>query len=60
MDFFKNRYNLLEWPKKSPHLISIEYLWNHLKREVGKYSLTNIAELKEVVLKVWYKPSPES
>ena len=57
--FFKNGYNLLEWPKKSTDLIPIEHLWDHLKREVKKYSSTNIAELKEVVLKIYSETSPE-
>ena len=37
----------------------IEHLWEHLKREVIKYSPTNIAELKEVVLKILNEISTE-
>ena len=57
MDFFKNRYNLLEWPIQSPYLNIIKHLQYHLKHEVRQYSPINIAELKEVVLKFWNKIS---
>ena len=37
----------------------IEHLWDHSKYEIKKYLFTNIAELKEVVLKIWSETSSE-
>ena len=49
----------MECQSQSTDLNPIEHLWDHLKREVRKYSPTNIAELKEIVLKFWSGISPE-
>ena len=53
VDFFKNSYNSLELPSQSPDLNPTEHLSDHFKHEVIKHSPTNIAELKEMILKIW-------
>jgi transposase len=53
--FQKQDYQVLLWPAQSPDLNPIEHLWNHLKRQLGKYEEppNGILELWERVQKEW-------
>ncbi len=33
----------------------IEHLWDYIKRELKKYTIKNLKELREKVLEIWYK-----
>jgi hypothetical protein len=45
--------NLMEWPAHSPDFNPIEHLWSHIKRELKKYSIKNVSELKTKILEIW-------
>ena len=55
--FQNNNVEVLEWPAQSPDLNPIEYLWQHLKKQLAKYEteLTSMHELWERVEVEWEK-----
>ena len=58
-DFFKKRYNLLDWPSQSPDLNPIEHLWDHVKREVRKRKPATKKQLEDVICGIWHEITPE-
>ena len=51
----------MEWPAQSPDLNPIEHLWEHLKRQLRKYSEPpkGVWELWERTKEEWEKITPE-
>ncbi len=46
---------MMDWPRMSPHLNTIEHLWGILKRKVEERKVSNIHQLRDVVMEVWKK-----
>lgn len=49
------RVQVMEWPSMSPDLNPIEHLWRILKLKVEKHNVSNIHQLRDIVLKEWKK-----
>ena len=43
----------MEWPSISPDLNPIEHLWGILKRKVEVRKVSNIRQLRDVVMEEW-------
>ncbi len=43
----------MDWPRMSPHLNTIEHLWGILKRKVEEHKVSNIHQLRDVVMEEW-------
>ena len=59
--FSENHIQMLDWPAQSPDLNPIEHLWNHLKKQLQKYSSPpkGVWELWERVEMEWPKIEPQ-
>ncbi len=49
----KMRVNVMDWPIMSPDLNPIEHLWGILKREVDERKVSNIHQLRDVIMEEW-------
>ena len=49
----KLRVKVMDWPNMSPDLNPIEYLWGILKRKVEVCKVSNIRQLRDVVMEEW-------
>lgn len=47
------RVKVMDWPSMSPDLNPIEHLWGILKRKVEKHKISNIPQLRHVVMEEW-------
>ena len=47
------RVKVMDGPSMSPDLNPIEYLWGILKRKVKVYKVSNICQLRDVVMEEW-------
>ena len=59
--FEDNNINVLDWAPQSPEINPIEYLWQHIKRQLGEYSTMpkGVWEIWERVAEVWNEIPPE-
>ncbi len=44
---------MVDWPSMSPDLNPIEHLWGILKRKVEERKVSNIHQLRDVVMEEW-------
>ncbi len=51
------RVKVMDWPSMSPDLNPIEHLWGILKRKVEERKVSNIHQLRDVIMEEW-KRSP--
>lgn len=51
--FEQKKVQVLPWPACSPDLNPIEHLWADMDRELGKRSLSNLAELEVALVDIW-------
>ncbi len=49
----KLRVKMMDWPSMSPDLNPIEHLWGILKRKVEERKVSNIHQLRDVVMVEW-------
>ncbi len=49
----KLRVKVMDWPSMTPDLNTIEHLWGILKRKVEKRMVSNIHQLRDVVVEEW-------
>ncbi len=49
----KLRIKVMDWPSMSPDLNPIEHLWDILKRKVEERKVSNIHQLRDVIMKEW-------
>ncbi len=49
----KLRVKVMDWPSMSPDLNPIEHLWGILKRKVEERKVSNIHQLRDVVMEEW-------
>ncbi len=49
----KLRVKVMEWPSMSPDLNPIEHLWGILKLKVEEHKVSNIHQLRDVVMQEW-------
>ncbi len=49
----KLRVKMMDWPSMSPDLNSIEHLWGILKQKVEEHKVSNIHQLRDVVMGEW-------
>ena len=47
------RVKVMDWPSMSPDLNTIEHLWGILKRKVEVRKVSNISQLRDVVMEEW-------
>ena len=47
------KLNVMEWPSMSPDLNPIEHLWGVLKRKVERHHVSNIHQLRDVIMEEW-------
>ena len=47
------RVKVMDWPSMSPDLNPIEHLWGILKRKVEVRKVSNICQLRDVVMEEW-------
>ena len=47
------RVKAMDWPSMSPDLNPIEHLWGILKREVEVCKVSNICQLRDIVMEEW-------
>ena len=47
------RVKVIDWPSMTPDLNPIEHLWGILKRELGVRKVSNICQLRDVVMEEW-------
>ncbi|CAF1405644.1 unnamed protein product [Adineta ricciae] len=53
-DWFENNHiNILEWPSNSPDMNPIENVWDYMDKELRKLKPTNVAQLQEMLGKLW-------
>ncbi len=43
----------MDWPSISPDLNHIEHLWGILKRKVKEHKVSNIYQLRDVIMEEW-------
>ncbi len=43
----------MDWPNMSPDLNPIEHLWGILKRKVEERKVSNIHQLRDVIVEEW-------
>ncbi len=43
----------MDWPSMSPDLNPIEHLWGILKRKVEERKVSNIHQLRDVIMEEW-------
>ncbi len=46
----KVKVMVMEWPSMSPDLNPTEHLWGILKRKVEKHHVSNIQQLRDVIM----------
>ncbi|XDV18176.1 hypothetical protein PO909_023929 [Leuciscus waleckii] len=49
----KLKVKVMDWPSISPDLYPIEHLWVILKRKVEKRHVSNIQQLRDVIMEEW-------
>ncbi len=49
----KLKVKVMEWPNMSPDLNPIEHMWGILKRKVEKHHVSNIQQLRDVIMEEW-------
>ncbi len=49
----KLKVKVMEWPSMSPDLNPIEHMWGILKRKVEKHHVSNIQQLRDVIMEEW-------
>ncbi len=49
------KVKVMEWPSKSPDLNPIEHMWGILKQKVEKHHVSNIQQLRDVIMEEWKK-----
>ncbi len=49
----KLKVMVMEWPSMSPDLNPIEHMWGLLKRKVEKQHVSNIQQLRDVIMEDW-------
>ena len=49
----KLRVKVMDWPSMSPDLNPIEHLWGILKKKVEERKVSNIQQLRDVVMEEW-------
>ncbi len=47
------KVKVMEWPSMSPDLNLIEHMWGFLKRKVEKHHVSNIQQLRDVIMEEW-------
>ncbi len=47
------KVKVMEWPRMSPDLNPIEQMWGILKRKVEKHHVSNIQQLRDVIMEAW-------
>ncbi len=47
------KVKVMEWPSMSPDLNPIEHMWGILKRKVEKLHVSNIQQLRDVIMEKW-------
>ncbi len=47
------KVRVMEWPSMSPDLNPIEHMWGILKRKVEKHHVSNIQQLRDVIMEEW-------
>ncbi len=47
------KVKVMEWPSMSPDLNPIEHMWGILKRKVEKHHVSNIQQLRDVIMEEW-------
>ncbi len=47
------KVKVMEWPRMSPDLNPIEHMWGILKRKVEKHYVSNIQQLRDVIMEEW-------
>ncbi len=58
--FKKQKQNLLQWPSDSPDLNIIENVWLIIDKQLLKYQVHNLEELKNIIIKIWTEISSET
>lgn len=48
-----NTPHILKTPPQSPDLNPIEHLWDHLEKRIRNHTISNKAQLKEIILTEW-------
>ncbi len=43
----------MEWPSMSPDLNPIEHMWGILQQKVEKHHVSNIQQLRDVIMEEW-------
>ncbi len=56
----KLRVKVMDWPSMSPDLNPIEHLWGILKRKVEERKVSNIHQLRDVVMEEWKRTTCEA
>ncbi len=49
---------VMDWPSMSPDLNPIEHLWGILKRKVEECKVSNIHQLRDVIMEEWKRRTP--
>ncbi len=49
----KLRVKVMDWPSMSPDLNPIEHLWGILKQKVEEHKVSNIHQLRDVIMDKW-------
>ena len=49
----KLKVKVMDWPSTSPDLNPIEHLWGILKRKVEERKVSNIHQLRDVIMEEW-------